>query len=402
MTLSPEKIAHVFEVVAFLAAVGWVLYTWLRRSDDPPARLVSKWVISAVMIAITWRMTSSTFQEGGGWGAAFIIAITCAICGVVLGITWGTNIGAFLARPLTSLFDDGGPEIEPHPCYSTAEAKRKRGLYREAAAEIRNQLAAFPGDLTGTLMLAEIEAEHFNDLAAAQHTIEHLISAPGFAPANVAAALTRLADWHLKIGRDPDSARAALQRILDLLPDTEQAYLASQRIAHLTTPAMLAEKHHPRRLKLGEYEQRVGLVAGPFTVAPPGEDPASTAMSLVRHLEEHPLDGEARERLALIYAAHYQRLDLAKDQLEQLVGQTKAPMKQVAHWLNLLADLHIKQASDAAGARAALQRIADLFPQSAAAETARNRIAHLQLELRANKKSQVVKLGSCEQSIGLK
>jgi tetratricopeptide (TPR) repeat protein len=399
-TLS-DKLIHVLEIAVVAGILGWILWEWFKRSDDRP-RLVSKWIISAVIISITWYIAGSNYREGGGWGAAFIIAISCAICGIVLGITWGTNIGTFLARPLTSLFDDGGREIEPQPYYSIAEARRKRGKYREAAAEIRKQLAAFPGDLTGTIMLAEIEAEHFNDLAAAELTIERWIAQPELTPSNLAAALNRLADWHLRFGDDPDSARGALQRIIDTFPESEQAYVASQRIAHLATPKMLAEKHERPRIHLGQYEQRVGLVTEPLNIAPKSEEPGAAAAKLVHHLEEHPLDAEARENLALIYAEHYRRLDLARDQMEQLISQPNAPAKQIAHWLNVLADLHIKHADDVEGARATLHRITELFPKSAAAETARNRIAHLRLELRANKKSQVVKLGSYEQNIGLK
>jgi hypothetical protein len=93
---------------------------------------------------------------------------------------------------------------------------------------------------------------------------------------------------------------------------------------------------------------------------------------------------------------------MAAEQVEQLLAQPNVPAKHTVHLLNLLADLQIKHAGDVAGARQALQRIVDLFPESAAAETAKNRMVHLQLELRARKASQVVKLGSYEQNIGLK
>jgi tetratricopeptide (TPR) repeat protein len=206
----------------------------------------------------------------------------------------------------------------------------------------------------------------------------------------------------LKYGQDPDSAREALQRIVRLFPETEQAYLAGQRIAHLSTAEMLAEKREPHLLKVGKYEQRLGLLDDSTALKPPAEDPAATASFLVKRLEQHPQDSEAREDLARIYAGHYQRLDLAADQVEQLLVQPNVPAKHAVHWLNLLADLQIKHAGNVAGARQALQRIVELFPQSAAAETAKNRMVHLQLELRAKKESQVVKLGSYEQNIGLK
>jgi uncharacterized protein (DUF1499 family) len=214
--------------------------------------------------------------------------------------------------------------------------------------------------------------------------------------------LNRLADWHLKYGQDPDSAREALERIIRMFPETEQAYLAGQRVAHLSTAEMLAEKSEPHRLKLGQYEQHVGLLEDSSVLKPPAEDPSATASVLVKHLEQHPQDSEARENLARIYASHYQRLDLAAEQVELMLVQPNVPAKHAVHWLNLLADLQIQHAGDVAGARQTLQRIVDAFPQSAAAETAKNRIARLQLELRARKASQVVKIGTYEQNIGLK
>src|SRR5690348_18087515 len=55
------------------------------------------------------------------------------------------------------------------------------------------------------------------------------------------------------------------------------------------------------------------------------------------HLEQHPLDTEAREKLAVIYADHYHRLDMATDELEQLIQQPNQPSRLVVRWLNLLA-----------------------------------------------------------------
>jgi len=386
-----------FAGAVLVGVFGWILVRSLKKSEDP-ARLVFKWILTGVVMGAL-----IAFSAGAGDAQSQIIAVLfAAVCGIVLTFIWATSVIDAVARPFMNLYDGGNQEIEPRPFYSIAEARRKRGQYREAIAEIRTQLARFPGDLTGTLMLAEIEAEHFGDLAAAQSIIEQLVSRPDLSPVNLAAALNRLADCHLKFGQDQESARAALQRIIDLIPNTEPAYLASQRIAHLTSAAMLAEKQDPRRLKIGQYEQRVGLVNQPLTVAPPAEDAAQVAGELVKRLEEYPLDAEARERLATVYAEHYQRLDLAGDQLEQLIAQPNAPAKLVVHWLNTLADFHIKYAADAGGAKAALQRVADRYPRTAAAETALNRMARLQLEMRAKKKSQVVKLGSYEQNIGLR
>jgi len=312
-----SKISTILEIILCAGIIGWVLHRWLKKSDDP-ARLISKWAVTAVMVSITGWVAASNSASGGG--SAFIIGITCAICGIVLGITWGSNIADLLGRPLGGLYDGGDSEIVPQPLYSIAEAKRKQGKYLEAVAELRRQLAKFPGDFTGMLMLAEVEAENLQDLPGAQMTIERLLTEPNQSPVNSALALNRLADWHLKYGQDPDSAREALQRIVRLFPETEQAYLAGQRIAHLSTAEMLAEKTEPHRLKLGQYEQRIGLLEESSVLKPPAEDPAATAAVLVKHLEAHPQDSEARENLARIYAAHYRRTDLAADQVEQLLA----------------------------------------------------------------------------------
>jgi len=104
----------------------------------------------------------------------------------------------------------------------------------------------------------------------------------------------------------------------------------------------------------------------------------------------------------VIYAGHYGRLDLAADELEQLIQQPNQPARLVVHWLNLLADLQIRCGSDYQTVAHTLQRIIDRDPNLAAAEVARNRLALLKLELKSKEKSQSVALGSYEQNIGLK
>ena len=406
MTTTGTKLLNILEAIVCAGLIGVVLYHWLKKSDDP-ARLISKWAVTAVMVGITWWVSASKIAASGGglnldYGTAFVVVIACAVCGIVLGITWGSEIGGFLGKPLASLFDGGDVEVAPAPFYSIAEAKRKQGKYLEAVAEIRKQLTRFTGDFAGMLMLAGIQAENLNDLPGARMTIERLLNEPDHSPTNVSLALNRLADWQLKLGQDPDSARAMLERIIEMFPETEQAYLAAQRIAHLATPEMLAEKNEPHRIKLGQYQENIGLLREPATVRAPSEDPATVASNLVKHLAQHPQDGEARERLALIYAEHYQRVDLAADQLEELLAQPNLPAKQAVHWLNVLADLRVRHSEDVVAAREALQRVVDLFPGSAAAENAKHRMVHLQLELRSRKKSRVMKLGGYEQNTGLK
>jgi tetratricopeptide (TPR) repeat protein len=388
---------HLVSLLISLSLLGWVLFHWLKKSDERGA-LIGRWIVTAVLVVV---LGGIGFQAKDEISAIFAI-LSGAVGGLVLAILWVPSVCDFVAGQFASLYDGGDLEVEPQPFYSIAEAKRKQGKYLDAQAEIRGQLNRFPNDFQGWMLLAEIQAEDMHDLATAQETVERILSQEDHLPMNRAFALNRLADWHLKISQDPDSARAALERILELLPNTEQAQLAHQRIAHLASGKSLVEKHHRPTIAVRHYEESIGLRTDYSDLRPPPEDLAKMAGDYVKHLEQYPQDNEAREKLALIYADHYQRLDLAAQELEQLIATPNQLAKHVVHWLNLLADLQIKLAGDAALARQTLQRIADGFPKTAAAENAIHRLAHLGLELRTKEKSQVVKLGSYEQNIGLK
>jgi len=123
----------------------------------------------------------------------------------------------------------------------------------------------------------------------------------------------------------------------------------------------------------------------------------------VKHLEQHPLDSEAREKLAVLYATHYRRLDMATNELEQLINEPNQPPKRVAHWLNLLADLQLRGGADYDTVRPTLEKIIEQFPGLPVAALAQSRLAHLKLEIKGRKEETPgVKLGVYEQNIGLK
>ncbi|HRZ56333.1 MAG TPA: hypothetical protein P5525_12850, partial [Candidatus Paceibacterota bacterium] len=155
-------------------------------------------------------------------------------------------------------------------------------------------------------------------------------------------------------------------------------------------------------LKLTRHEDRLGLRPDFEGLKAPAPDPVARAEVLVRQLERFPLDSQAREELALVYACDFGRLDLAAEQLEQLVAQPCAPEAQVTRWLNLLAELQAREGGDVALARQTLERIIERSPESGAAEAARRRMATIGLELRAKKESRAVALGSYEKRLGLK
>lgn len=388
--------AAVSGLLAF-TCMAWVLWRWLKASDEPGI-LILRWALSILVLGVVFR-TAAQAKDEFSKIAAILVA---AVGGLFMTLIWRQKMCDFVGDLFASVYTGGKQEVEPTPFYSIAEGKRKRGLYDEALAEVRAQLDRFPTDFKGWMLIAEIQAEDRKDLAAAEQAIDTVLSQEGHAPRNIAYALNRLADWRLKLAQDRDSARAALERIVELLPDSEQAQTALQRIAHLTPEKMLIERQERPRIAVQKGLDNIGLRSEPLTIRKPEEDPATTAANYVKHLEEFPFDDDAREKLALIYARHYQRLDLATDQLDQLISSPNQPARQVAHWLNLLADLQLELTGNAELAHQTLGRVCDLFPGTAAAENARHRIAFLRLELRPKQTSQAIKLGTYEQNLGLK
>ena len=280
----------------------------------------------------------------------------------------------------------------------------QKGKLSGALAAVRKQLDKFPTDYEGQMLLAELQAENLNDLPGAETTLMRLAVQPGLAPANVASALNRLADWHLNLTKDRESARLTLEKIRELLPDTEMALQAAQRIARLSDINRLLAPHDRQRMTVRKGEQRLGLVREQGKLKVAEIDQGKLAEDYVKHLDEHPLDTLMRgNNLQQRYTvSHYQWLDLAVEQLEQLIQQPGHAPKQVVHWLNLMADLQVKGGGEPEDARQTLQRILEQYPDTAAAESARRRLDILKLEFNTKAEKQSVPLGVYEQNIGLR
>ena len=401
-------------VNAVLSVFGLVFVIWLfvhsLKNSEDPAKIVFKWLFSIALVTAEVffvRRLGGSLQEGepgGNFGQAFFMATSIAAVGIVLSIVWTPQIGALVSKPITSLFDGGTEPPEPKPYYSIALAKRKLYKPLEAIVEIRKQLAQFPTDYEGINLLATIQAEDMKDLAGAEMTLNHFCDSPAAPPKQIAAALTQLADWHLKLAQDADSARAALEKIIAKFPGSELSLAAAQRIAHLGgAEKILLAAHDRQPMVMPEGVKSAGLRDSMRDLVPAETDPAKLAADYVKHLEQHPLDSEAREKLAVLYATHYQRLDMATNELDQLINEPNQPPKRVAHWLNLLADLQIRAGADHDTVRPTLEKIIELFPDLPAAALAQSRLAHLKLEIKGRKEETPgVKLGVYEQNIGLK
>jgi len=405
MNLAIRVLSGIILLMVLAATLGWYLMPQLRRNEDYP-KLAAKWILTMLsllaLVALT-RYLKIKVDQGLDYGAAFFGIIGVIAISLVISTVWRSNIGEWFGRAFGSLYDGGSQELERRPLYSMAEGKRKRGKYEESIAEIEKQLEKFPGDFQGQYLIAEIQAENLNDLPGAQYWIEQICDQPALPPSNICFALNTLADWHLKYSRDPEAARKSLQKIIERFPDSEWSSLAAQRIAHLADPEYLLSRHEPKPIRVKPGVDNVGLLPKEDQPQEPeGEDPAKQAAAYVQHLQNHPLDTEVRERLAIIYARHYQRFDLATGELEHLISLRGQPGRNVIRWVNLLADLKVEHGDSYESIRDTIQRIADLVPGSAAANAAQSRIAHLKLELKRREKSQTIRLGSYDQDIGLK
>jgi outer membrane protein assembly factor BamD (BamD/ComL family) len=392
MTTQLKQIGGVLVLAAWVGIIVMVAWKLFKKSEDPK-RILFKTVLS---LGVMGFVVVSVF-----WLGAFS-PMFAAACGVLLGVVWAPHLGALLARPLTSMYDGGDVQVEERPLYSMAEARRKFGKYPEAIAEVHKQLARFPEDFQGWMLLAEIYGDSCKDLESARECVETILAHNNHTPKNVSYALTRLGDWHLTLGQNPESARAIFQEIINRYPDSEFAHKAEQRIAHTASKEMLGAAANRPLIAMPVHEEHIGLMNKVADPRAPEESPSDAATRLVKHLESHPMDYEAREELARVYATHYQRLDLAQDQLEQLISSPNQSPKHVAHWLNMLADFYIQMKGDECAAGNALHRIVQRYPKSALAANAESRLAYLRLELKKNEKSQVLKLGSYENDIGLK
>lgn len=381
-------------LVVTIGLVGWGFFYMLKKSDDP-AKMLLKWAFTVPFIVLCLWLG----QKMGPFGPFLIVFMA-----IVLSFMWTPHIGELIASPISNLMDGGSERPDKKPYYSIAITKRKLNKPFEAIVAVREQLAKFPDDFEGVMLLASIQAEDTKDLPGAEITFNHFFERKDAPPLQVAAALTQLADWHLKLAQDADSAQAALEKIIARYPDTALSAQAAQRIAHLGgAEKILLAAHDRKAVLLPEGVKNIGLLDSSAHLIPEEADPAQLAAEYVKHLEQHPLDTEVREKLAIIYARHYKRLDLATLELAQLVNEPNQPTKRVAHWLNLLADLQIHGGADYETVRDTLEKIVERFPGLPVADLAQSRLNRLKLEIKGKKETpDAVKLGVYEQNIGLK
>ena len=391
----PQPLRIALLVFAGLGILGLIAYTFVRafKKSDDPVRLGFRWIVTLLIVgALFWFSKDAVNTQAG----AFMVPIACVVLAVILTPLWAPSIGRTLASPLTSMFDGGGEQLDPAPLYSTAEALRKRGKCRESVYAIQEQLRKFPNDFAGQILLAEIQAENLNDLQAAELTVHRLCEQKGHAPASIVFALNSLADWQMKYAQDIEAAKAALEKIIELMPGTEFERVAANRIAHLATTEQAVHSREAATVKMKPGVEYLGLLKDQSHLMPKEKAFKDEAAELVAHLDAHPLDHEARERLAIIYARNYGRLDLATAEFEQLIALPNESPKHVTRWLNHLADVQVEVTGSTELAEQTLRRIIELFPNQSHADLAEMRLASIGLELKRYEKTRIVKSSSGE------
>jgi tetratricopeptide (TPR) repeat protein len=377
-------------VLSIIAVLGYRSFVHSASRRE----LIIKWVVSAILILIMCVIASTKLV---------FKPLLILIPAVLLGLMWTSDICNILFRPLTGIFDGEGDENELKPFYFRVEAMRRKGLHQEAVAEVRRQLELFPGDIEGMMKLASLQAEELRDLPAATQTLHELLQQPDLPANNAFAALQTLADWQLHLARDTAAARKSFERIIEMFPDSSYSHTAEQRLAHLEGVHKAREFREKAVFKVPSAPRDLGLRGS--LLEPPSAQLSADALAAeyVRQLEKHPNDAETRQKLALIYAEEFDRLDLAVNQMEQLVTLPNATPHDITEWFNQLATLHIRHGHDTVAAENALRRIIDRFPKSAAATRAEARLAALPGELKGAAAATAAKaLGVYEKGLGLK
>jgi hypothetical protein len=358
---------------------GWFV-AFLRVLTAGLFVISSSWTAGTLGWALVRAAAGLTGQARANFKA---LCWTCCI-GMVLpavGLVWlgGWPTFGLAATAILAPIAGCAPAIlhtkRRPPMYSRAIARTKLGKYTEAEWEIIRELENCEDDFQGWMMLAELYATHFHDLAEAERTILELCDQPRTTSPQLCIALHRLADWHLKLGGDLDAARWVLQLICDRLKGTHLAHMAQLRINQL--PATAEEFREERSAK----PIRLPALGDSLDEEPAGPESklerykaVELANACVERLKQDPNNIPAREKLARLFAEQLDRADLGIDQITLLLDLPDQPEARRAEWLGLCAAWHLKYRQNFSAAREILERLVREFPQTPQALAAQRRI----------------------------
>jgi hypothetical protein len=267
------------------------------------------------------------------------------------------------------------------PCYSSAIARMKFGKSKEAELSVINELEKCESDFEGWMLLAELYATRFGDLAEADQTIRAVCDQPSTTPFQISIAFHRLADWHLNLTDNPPAARRALEEIGRRLPGGHFAKMAQLRLRQLpATRREWLEQRKPKPISLPALNESLSEPNEPRQ--PPTDRSAALRLAdeLVEKLKQDPNDVATREKLALAFADQLGKPDLAIEQLELLMGMPDQPASDQARWLSLIAAWHLRHGRDMPAAKRILERLIREHAQSAEAFAAQRRLNLIEME----------------------
>jgi hypothetical protein len=277
---------------------------------------------------------------------------------------------------------------KPMPMYARAIARMKFGKYKEAEREVIQELEKREDDVEGWMMLAELYANQFGDVAEAERTIGWLCDQPSVTPLQISIAYHRLADWQLKLCDNPAAAKRALEEICRRLPDSHLAKMARLRQQQLPASRQeWLELKHPKKIALpaltGELE---APAPGPGTKLN-RRDALGLANECVDRLKRNSNDVPSREKLARLFTEELDKADLGIEQLDLLLGMPDQPEQKRAEWLSLSAAWHFRYRQDRATTRQILERLVQELGQTPQAFAAQRWLSLLDMEERMQKTS---------------
>jgi hypothetical protein len=331
--------------------LGWVLASALRSADAKSRE--------------DFRTLGVTCLLGLGIPAGLIL-----FCG---GLPLVGFAGTLLLAPMVGCSRNFLQPPKLPPMYARAIARMKFGKYAQAEAEILKELENWEDDFEGWMMLADLYANQFNNLQDAEQTVLDICGQPETTASQQAVALHRLADWHLKLAKDPDAARRALLLICDRLKGSHLAHMAQLRIDQLpASAAELREEQSARAIPLPALGDQLD---DPADSGPIDRNKAATdANALVEQLNQNPNNVAAREKLARVLAERLDKAQLGIEQIELLLQMPERSDAERSGWMGLVAAWEIKYRHDAQRGRGWLERLTREYPNSIQAFAARRRL----------------------------
>ncbi|MGC3958184.1 MAG: hypothetical protein QM813_09670 [Verrucomicrobiota bacterium] len=317
--------------------------------------------------------------------SAFLMGIPAAVLLYLGGWTLLGLVVVLLCAPMISY---GAPILhrpKRRPMYSRAVARMKLGNYSEAEQEILRQLEKAEDDFDGWMLLAELHATRFKELAEAEKIILDLCVHPDTTPGQTSVALQKLADWQITLAADPEAAARTLQLICDRLPGTHLAAMAAARKAQLPSNQAYHELRHPKPIPVPVLPSIMNPESSLHADKLKLDDALEQVNELSEKLTKNPDNISDRERLARLLAEPLGKPELAIEQLSLLLELHNQPGVKRVEWMTLIAGWQLQLQQDEAAAGATLAQIITEFPNTPHAFTAQRRLSLMKAEAAARK-----------------